>query len=78
MILYLIYIIFLSALYNKNLKRRKNNLFNHVDERLRVEFMNECQLLAIREVVPLNESQSWDFDYQFSLAKLQAIRLEGN
>ena len=39
--------IFLPALYNKNLKRWKNNLFNHVDERLRVKFMNECLLLVI-------------------------------
>ena len=69
---------FLPALYDRNLKRRKNNLFNHVDEKLRAEFMNKCLLPAIREVVTPNESQSWDFAYVVSLAKSQAIGLEGN
>jgi hypothetical protein len=70
--------IFLPALYNKDLKRRKNNLFNHVDEKLRAEFMDKCLLPAIREVVTPNESQSWDFAYVVSLAKSQAIGIEGN
>jgi len=34
-------------------------------------------LPAIREVITLNESQSWDFVYVVSLAKSQAIGLEG-
>ena len=69
---------FLPALYNKELKRRKNNLFNHVDEKLRAEFMDKCLLPAIREVVTPNESQSWDFTYVVSLAKSQVIEMEGN
>lgn len=69
---------FLPALYNKDLKRRKNNLFNHVDEELQVEFMDQCLLPAVREVVTPNESQSWDFAYAVSLAKSQAIGIEGN
>jgi hypothetical protein len=36
--------VFLPALYNKNRKRRKNNLFNHVTEEVRAEFMDECLL----------------------------------
>ena len=40
--------------------------------------MNEWLLPAFREVVTPNESQSWDFDYQLSLVKSQAIGLEGN
>jgi hypothetical protein len=70
--------IFLPALYNKDLKRRKNNLFNHVSEELRAEFMDQCFLPAIREVVTPNESQSWDFSYAVTQAKSQAIGLEGN
>jgi len=69
---------FLPSLYNKDLKRRKNNLFNQVSEKLRAEFMDECLLPAIREVMAPNESQSWDFAYPASLAKSQAIGLEGN
>jgi hypothetical protein len=70
--------IFLPSLYNKDLKRRKNNLFNHVDERLRAGFMDQCLLPAIREVMKPNESQSWDFAYVLSSAKSQAIGLEGH
>jgi len=70
--------VFLPGLYNKEVKRRKNNLFNHVDEKLRAEFLNECLLPAIREVVSPNESQSWDFAYVVSQAKSQAVGLEGN
>src|SRR5277367_3593395 len=69
---------FLPELYNKELKRRKNNLFNHVNEKLRAEFMDQCLLPAIREVVTPNESQSWDFAYVVSVAKSQAIGMEGN
>src|SRR5579859_4437463 len=54
---------FLPGLYDKEVKRRKNNLFNHVEEKLRAEFMDECLLPAIREVVSPNESQWWDFAY---------------
>src|SRR5579859_1415194 len=49
---------FVLGLYDKEVKRRKNNLFNHVGEKLRAEFMDECLLPAIREVVSPNESQS--------------------
>jgi hypothetical protein len=69
---------FLPGLYNKEVKRRKNNLFNHVGEKLRAEFMDECLLPAIREVVSPNESQSWDFAYVVSQAKSQAVGMEGN
>jgi hypothetical protein len=70
--------VFLPALYDRNLKRRKNNLFNHVDEEVRAGFMDKCLLPAIREVVTPNESQSWDFAYVVSQAKSQAIGIEGN
>ena len=69
---------FLPGLYNKWLKRRKNNLFNHVDEKLRQQFMDECLLPAIRKVLGMNESQSWDFVYVVSKAKSQAVGLEGH
>jgi hypothetical protein len=69
---------FLPSLYDKEVKRRKNNLFNHVEEKLRAEFMDECLLPAIREVINPNESQSWDFEYVVSQTKSQAVGLEGN
>jgi hypothetical protein len=69
---------FLPGLYNKEVKRWKNNLFNHVDEKLRAEFMDKCLLPAIREVVSPNESQSWDFAYVVSQTKSQAVGVEGN
>src|SRR5579859_412996 len=70
--------LFLPGLYDKEVKRQKNNLFNHVGEKLRAEFMDECLLPAIREVVSPNESQSWDFAYVVSQAKSQAVGMEGN
>jgi len=70
--------IFLPALYNKWLKRWKNNLFNHVDKKLWQEFMDECLLPAIRKVLGINESQVWDFAYVVSKAKSQAVGVEGN
>jgi hypothetical protein len=69
--------IFLPALYNKDRKRRKNNLFNHITEEVRAEFMNQCLLPAIGDVVDPNESQSWDFDYALSQAKSIAGSVEG-
>jgi hypothetical protein len=42
---------FLPALYNKDHKRRKNNLFNHVKEELRARFMDECLLPAIKSIL---------------------------
>jgi hypothetical protein len=69
--------IFLPELYNKDLKRRKNNLFNHVSEELRAEFMDKCLLPAIKGVLKPNEGQSWDFNYMLSQAKSNAVGLEG-
>jgi hypothetical protein len=69
--------IFLPTLYNKDLKRRKNNLFNHVSEDLRAEFMDKCLLPAIRDVITPNEGQSWDFNYMLSQANSNAVGLEG-
>jgi hypothetical protein len=68
---------FLPGLYDKKVKRRKNNLYNHVQEKLRAEFMDSCLLPAIREVLTPNESQSWDFAYVVSQAKSVAIGVEG-
>ncbi len=48
--------IFLSILYNKNLKWWKNNLFNHVSKDLRMEFMNKYLLSMIRDVIMSNEN----------------------
>ena len=39
--------------------------------------MNQCLLPAIGDVVDLNESQSWDFDYALSQAKSIAGSVEG-
>lgn len=69
--------IFLPALYNKNLKRRKNNLFNHVSEELRAEFMDKCLLPAIKDVLTPQERQSWDFNYMLAQAKCLSVVLEG-
>jgi hypothetical protein len=69
--------IFLPALYNKDLKRRKNNAFNHVSEELRAEFMDKCLLPAIKGVVTPLEGQSWDFNYMLSQAKSNSVGLEG-
>src|SRR5947207_5875332 len=69
--------IFLPALYNKAIKRRKNNLRNHVPEHLREQFMDKCLLPAIKEVVTPNESQSWVFNYAAAKAKSLAVGLEG-
>ena len=70
--------IFLPSLYNKNCKRKKNNLFNHVQEQTISEFMNLCLLPAIKEVLDDDVSQGWDFDYYLNQAKCHAIGLEGH
>ena len=59
----------LPALYNKDLKRPKNNLFNHMEEKLRKEFMDKCLLHTIRHVLTPYKSQWWDFEYVISKAK---------
>jgi hypothetical protein len=69
--------VFLPGLYNKDRKRRKNNLFNHVTEEVRMEFMNKCLLPAIRDSIDPNERQSWDFSYTLSQAKSIAASMEG-
>lgn len=69
---------FLPAMYNRNRKRRNNQVFNHVSEELRAMFMNECLLPAIREVMDSNRSQGWDFAYEMSKVKSTATRVEGN
>jgi len=69
--------VFLPALYNKDRKRRKNNLFNHVTKEVRAEFMDKCLLPAIREVMTPNEGQSWDLSYALSQAKSIAASVEG-
>ena len=70
--------IFLPALYNKRFRRRKNNLFNHVTEDIIAEFMNKCFLPAVKEVLNEGEAQEWDFDYELSKAKSNAVGLEGH
>ena len=69
--------IFLPGLYNKNVKRQKKNLFNHVSEELRAEFMDKCLLPAIQDVLTPNERQSWDFSYMLCQAKSNAVGVEG-
>src|SRR5579859_765877 len=69
--------IFLPVLYNKDQKRRKNNLFNRVTEEVRAEFMDKCLLPAVRDVVTPNEGQSWDFSYVLSQVKWNAGSVEG-
>lgn len=59
------------------MKRRKNNLFNHVSEELRAEFMDKCLLPAIQNVLTPNEGQSWDFSYMLCQAKSIAVGVEG-
>jgi hypothetical protein len=68
--------IFLPGLYNKDRKRRKNNLFNHVTEEVRAEFMNKCLLPAIKDVMDPNECQSWDLSFALSQAKSIAASME--
>jgi len=70
--------IFLPALYNKRFRRCKNNLFNHVTEDIIAEFMNKCFLPAVKEVLNEGEAQEWDFDYELSKAKSNAVGLEGH
>ena len=70
--------LFLPALYDKSLKRRKYKLFNHVNEKVRAKFMDECLLPAIQSVLTPNEKQSWDFAYIVSQAKSQVIAMEKN
>lgn len=70
--------IFLPALYDKGLKRRKNSLFNHVSEKVVAEFMNVCLLPAIKKVLDDGESQEWDFDYELSKVKSNAVGMEGH
>lgn len=70
--------IFLPALYNKGLKRRKNSLFNHVPEKVIAEFMNMCLLPAIEKVLDDGESQEWDFDYELNKVKSNAVGIEGH
>lgn len=69
--------IFLPELYDKSLKRKKNQLFNHVPEKLRAEFMDVCFLPAIKDVLDSNKGQKWDFNYELSKAKSNAIGIEG-
>ncbi len=68
--------IFLPALYNKDLKRWRNNLFNHVSEELRAEFMDKCLLPVIEDVITPNEGQSWDFSYMLSHAKSMQLQAQ--
>jgi len=70
--------IFLPAIYNKRLRRGKNNLFNHVTEDIIAEFMNKCFLPAIKEVLNDGEAQEWDFDYELTKVKSNAVGLEGH
>ena len=70
--------IVLPALYNKRFRRRKNNLFNHVTEDIIAEFMNKCFLPAVKEILTEAEAQEWDFDYELSKAKSNAVGLEGH
>jgi len=69
---------FLPAIYNKGIRRQKNNLFNHVSEDVISEFMNKCFLPAVKQVLDDGEAQEWDFDYQLNKAKSNAIGLEGH
>jgi hypothetical protein len=68
--------IFLPALYNKNMKRRKNNLFNHVSEELRAEFMNKYLLSTIQDILTSNKKQSWDFSYMLYQTKSNTVGLK--
>ena len=70
--------IFLPVLYNKRFRRCKNNLFNHVAEDIIAEFMNKCFLPAVKEVLNEGEAQEWDFDFELSKAKSNAVGLEGH
>jgi hypothetical protein len=69
--------IFLPGLYNKDAKRRSNNLFNHVSEELRGEFMDKCLLPAVQDILTPNEGQSWDFSYMLCQTKSNAVGVEG-
>jgi hypothetical protein len=69
--------LFLPRLYNKDRKRRKNNLFNHVTEEVRAEFMDKCLLPAIKDVIDPNGCQSWDLSFALSQAKSIAASEEG-
>ena len=70
--------IFLPAMYNNRFRRRKNNLFNHITEDIIAEFMNKCFLPAVKEVLNDGEAQEWDFDYELTKAKSNAVGLEGH
>ena len=70
--------IFLPAMYNKRLKRQKNNLFNRVTEDIIAEFMNQCFLPAVKQVLDEGEAQEWDFDYELNKAKSNSVGLEGH
>ena len=69
--------ILLPALYIKTTKRQPTNLYNHVPEQVRAEFMNVCFLPAIHEVLSDDECQSWEMSYDAYKAKSMAVGMEG-
>ena len=68
--------IFLSILYNKNLKWWKNNLFNYISKKLWMKFINKYLLSIIKNMITSNEAQSWDFNYILSQIKSNMIDLK--
>jgi hypothetical protein len=69
--------IMLPALYDKDKKRSKRNLYNHVPEVVISQFMNSCFLPSVKKVIGSNEGQSWDFHYEVSKANSMASSKEG-
>ena len=70
--------IILSTFYNKKIKWERENLYNHILKKIRVEFMNIYFLSTIEEVIDNNDDQSWDFRYNISKIKSIIIIRENN
>ena len=70
--------VMLPALYDKDAKRTQTDLKNHVPEKVRRAFMDLCFLPSVRESVPINESQGWDFEFIIAKAKSQSAHVEGS
>lgn len=69
--------VFLPSLYDKDIKRRRNNLHNHVKEDFRQAFIDKCLLPAVQAYLTPNEFQPWPTSYEMEKAKARAPGLEG-
>jgi len=70
--------ILLPDLYNREVKRTKGNLHNHVSDAVHKVFLEKCFLPAVSKILGPNEAQSWKLSYDVIQANSTAAAKEGN